>query len=174
MFQRRSGARSGLSALATAAAIVTAIVTAAMTAAPAGAHARPRAGTGSTPVARLYLVEHAVTDTEVPVAPGGKDEKGDPLTFDNPVYDMNDTKRVGHDEGYCMRLDPKRGVWECAWTTFVSGGSLTVQGPFYDHRPSTLAVTGGTGRYSSTRGSMYPQAFDGGKRYHFDFDLQNG
>ena len=43
-------------------------------------------------------------------------------------------------------LDPKQGVWECLWTTFVNGGQITVQGPFYDtrntHRCRSLAEPG--------------------------------
>ena len=128
----------------------------------------------SRPTTHLDVIEHAITDTEVPVAPGGKDEKGDPLTFTNPIYDATDSRQVGHDEGFCMRLDPKAGVWECLWTTFVSGGSITVQGPFYDTRNSTLAVTGGTGAYRAVHGSMLLKSIDGGKRYHFDFSLQSG
>lgn len=127
-------------------------------------HARPA---GST----ITVVEHANTDTEVPVAPGGKDVKGDILTFVNPVFNAADKVRVGHDEGFCTRLDVKQGIWECLWTTFLKGGQITVQGPFYDTKNSTLAITGGTGAYRNARGQMKLKSLDGGKKYDFIFQL---
>jgi hypothetical protein len=119
----------------------------------------------------VTVVEHANTDTEVPVAPGGKDEKGDILTFVNPVFNAADKAKVGHDEGFCTRLDVKAGVWECLWTTFLKGGQITVQGPFYDTRNSTLSITGGTGAYKNSRGQMQLKSLDGGKKYDFIFQL---
>ncbi len=126
---------------------------------------------GAQPVRTVRVVEHANTDTEIPVAPGGKDEKGDPLTFVNPVFNVGDTRQVGHDEGFCTRLDPAKGVWECLWTTFLPGGQITVQGPFYDARDSTLSITGGSGAYRDARGQMKLHAFDGSKKYDFTFQI---
>lgn len=41
------------------------------------------------------------------------------------------------------------------WTTFLPGGQLTVEGPYYDDlRTSQLAITGGTGRYATARGQL--------------------
>ncbi len=99
--------------------------------------------TGATTV---HVIEHAITDTENPTV-GGTDAKGNILTFNNPVFDPSDTKQVGHDEGFCTRISPKQGIWECLWTTFLKGGQITVQGPFYDTRNSVLSITGGTGTY---------------------------
>ncbi len=112
------------------------------------------------------MVEHANTDTEIPTG-GGKDVKGNILTFVNPIFNAGDTKQVGHDEGFCTRLDPKQGVWECLWTTFLKGGQITVQGPFYDTKNSTLSITGGTGAYKNDRGQMKLKSLDGGKKYDF-------
>ena len=159
--------RSPLAAVSAIAAAAAAAVPLAL-AAPAEA-ARPHATEKS-----ITVVEHANTDTEIPVAPGGKDKKGDPLTFTNPVYNEGDTTRVGHDEGYCERLSPARGTWECLWTTFLHGGQITVQGPFYDTRDSTLSITGGTGAYSGIRGQMRLHALDGGKKYDFEFQFTGG
>ncbi len=141
-------------------------------AAPAGAHPRrhhhhhhhARANT-------ISLVEHANTDTEVPVAPGGKDEAGDPLTFTNPVFNAANTAQVGHDEGFCMRLNVTTGTWECLWTTFLPRGQITVQGPFYDTHDSTLSITGGTGAYRNVRGQMHLHAIDNSQEYDFVFHL---
>jgi hypothetical protein len=118
----------------------------------------------------VHVIEHANTDTEVPVA-GGKDVKGNILTFNNPVFDTADKKQVGHDEGFCERLQVKLGIWECLWTTFLKGGQITVQGPYYDKRNSILSITGGTGAYEGARGEMNLNARDGGKQYDFIFHL---
>jgi allene oxide cyclase len=102
---------------------------------------------------RLVVVEHAdtdaVTDTGDP-----DDTAGDLLTFANPVYNADDTAQVGRDQGDCIRIDPDSGRWECRWITYVGGGALTVEGPFYDAKDSTMAITGGTGEFNNVRGSM--------------------
>jgi hypothetical protein len=120
--------------------------------------------------ATVHVVEHAITDTEIPTG-GGKDVKGNILTFNNPVYNVADKKRVGHDEGFCTRIAPKQGIWECLWTTFLKAGQITVQGPFYDTRNSVLSITGGTGAYRSSRGQMRLLSRNGGKEYDFIFEL---
>jgi allene oxide cyclase len=119
----------------------------------------------------VHVIEHAITDTEIPLAPGGKDEKGDILTFNNPVFNTANQSQVGHDEGFCTRLQVKLGIWECLWTTFLKGGQITVQGPYYDTRNSVLTITGGTGIYDGARGEMKLLAKDGGKEYDFIFEL---
>jgi allene oxide cyclase len=143
-------------ALATAAIVVTS-----SSAKPARAHAS---------ATTVRVVEHAITDTEIPTG-GGKDVKGNILTFNNPVFDAADKKQVGHDEGFCTRIAPKQGIWECLWTTFLKGGQITVQGPFYDTHNSVLSITGGTGAYKSNRGQMVLKSLNGGKEYDFIFQL---
>jgi allene oxide cyclase len=118
----------------------------------------------------VHVVEHAITDTEIPTG-GGKDVKGNILTFNNPVFNAANKKRVGHDEGFCTRIAVKQGIWECLWTTFLKGGQITVQGPFYDKRNSVLSITGGTGAYRDRRGEMVLRSRNGGKEYDFIFKL---
>jgi allene oxide cyclase len=120
----------------------------------------------------VHVIEHAITDTEVPLAPGGKDENGDILTFNNPVFNTANAAQVGHDEGFCTRIQVKLGIWECLWTTFLKGGQITVQGPYYDTRNSVLTITGGTGAYDGAQGQMKLLARDGGKEYDFIFLLK--
>jgi hypothetical protein len=145
----------------------TAALALAVFAGAAPSYARTARATGRT----VHVIEHAITDTEVPLAPGGKDVKGDILTFNNPVFNTADKKQVGHDEGFCTRLEVKLGIWECLWTTFLKGGQITVQGPFYDTRNSTLSITGGTGVYEGARGQMKLNSLNGGKEYDFIFHL---
>jgi allene oxide cyclase len=79
---------------------------------------------------------------------------GEVWPFQDSVYDASDTKVVGSDLGECVRIDPSRGSWECRWTTFLSGGQISVEGPYYDTKASVLTVTGGTGTYAEAVGSM--------------------
>jgi hypothetical protein len=148
---------------------VTAALTAAATAATTGSAQPSRARTAGTDRV-VHVVEHAITDTEIPTG-GGKDVKGNILTFNNPVFNAANTKHVGHDEGFCTRIAPNRGIWECLWTTFLKGGQITVQGPFYDTRNSVLSITGGTGVYRTSRGEMVLRSRNGGKEYDFIFKL---
>jgi allene oxide cyclase len=147
-----------------AAAIATLALAALVTAAPS--YAKTAHASGTT----VHVIEHAITDTEVPGV-NGKDVKGNILTFNNPVFDAANKKRVGHDEGFCVRLQVKLGIWECLWTTFLKGGQITVQGPFYDKRNSELSITGGTGAYEGARGQMDLKSRNGGKEYDFIFHL---
>ena len=147
-----------------AAATAALALTPAIAAAPAFAKTARAAGT------TVHVIEHAVTDTEVPGV-GGADVKGNILTFNNPVFDTANRKQVGHDEGFCVRLQVKLGIWECLWTTFLKGGQITVQGPYYDTRNSELSITGGTGAYEGARGQMDLKSRNGGKEYDFIFHL---
>lgn len=104
-------------------------------------------------VTRIHVVEHATTDTVIDTDGDGADSTGDLLTFHNEVFDETNTDVVGTNQGDCIRIEA--GVsWECRWVTFLEGGSITVEGPFLDAGPSTLAITGGTGAYRGARGTM--------------------
>ena len=120
--------------------------------------------------ATVHVVEHAITDTEIPTG-GGKDVKGNILVFNNPVFNTANTTQVGHDEGFCTRIAPDQHIWECLWTTFLEGGQITVQGPYYDTHNSDLSITGGTGIYRDSRGQMSLLSRDNGAEYDFIFHL---
>lgn len=116
------------------------------------------------------VVEHAVSDTTADTGPAG-DSAGDVLAFANPVFDAANTHQVGTDNGSCVRT--AAGVsYECSWTTTLAGGSLVVEGPFLDAGDSTLAVTGGTGRFRGAVGEMRLHARNAqGSEYDFAFTL---
>jgi allene oxide cyclase len=136
-------------------------------AAPSVANAtRAHRASGTT----VHVIEHAVTDTVVPSG-GGPDVTGNTLTFHNKVFNSLDKKQVGTDQGFCMRISPAQGSWECFWTTFLAQGQLTVEGPFYDKHNSRLAITGGTGGYRDARGEMSLISRHGGKEYDFIFHI---
>ena len=121
-------------------------------------------------VTRLAVIEHATTDTVVDLTTNG-DSTGDLLTFHNELFDDANEIVVGTDQGECVRIEV--GVsWECRWINFLEGGSITVEGPFFDDGPSAMAITGGTGAYRGARGSMRLVARDAaGTEYDFVFRI---
>jgi hypothetical protein len=120
---------------------------------------------------RITVVERAVSDAVVDLDPDG-DSAGDLLTFANPVYDRSNSRKVGRDQGSCIRTVVGK-AWQCSWTTWLPKGSLVVEGPFYDTRGSTMAITGGTGAYARARGVMHLKAAnDQGTAFRFSFVLR--
>ena len=157
------------SKLMTAAAAVIALVLA-----PAAALAGTSSpGTSTSPVI-IHVVEHAITDTVQEFHPPNM-SLGDVLGWHNPVYNASDTRQIATDNGYCIRtVATGKTEWECAWTTLLPGGQITVEGPYYDDgTDTTLAITGGTGEYTGAEGSMLLHATGNppGSEYDFTFTL---
>jgi allene oxide cyclase len=144
-----------LFAVGTAAALVIAVT----------ASAKPQHRGGKT----ITVIEHATTDATTDTGATG-DSAGDLLTFANEVFDRTDTRKVGTDQGYCVRVVPG-GSYECNYTTLLAGGNIAVEGPFYDAKDSVLAITGGTGRYRNARGTVELQAREGGTKFVFVFHI---
>ena len=116
-------------------------------------------------------VERATTDAVTDLGDKG-DSVGDLLTFANEIYDAKNEKKVGSDNGWCIRTVAGK-AWECFWTLSLAKGQITVEGPFLDAGDSVLAVTGGTGTYSGARGEMALHARDAkGSEYDFKYTLK--
>jgi allene oxide cyclase len=140
-------------------------------AAPVALGARDHHGHGKRNGKVIHVIEHATSDAVTNTGNGGgADNAGDILTFANPVFDAKNSKQVGTDQGYCVRVVVGQS-WECNWTTFLPGGQVTVEGPFYDTKNSVLAITGGTGAYSHARGWMQLNSLAGGTQFDFIFHL---
>ena len=120
--------------------------------------------------ALIHVIEHATTDLVVDTGPSG-DSSGDLLTFANDLFDETNVNKVGRDQGDCIRINTTGGSWECRWTTFLKGGAIMVEGPFYDAHDSVMAITGGRGKYKDARGSMELKALADGSGYDFIFHL---
>jgi hypothetical protein len=118
----------------------------------------------------ITVVEHATTDATTDTGAAG-DTAGDILTFANDVFDAADKRKVGTDQGYCVRVAPGAS-YECTWTAFLESGQIVVSGPFFDNKPSTLAITGGTGRYAESRGTMDLTALANGTKFRFVYHLR--
>jgi allene oxide cyclase len=120
----------------------------------------------------VKVIEHANTDTVRHIGPASaKDSIGDILAFANPVYDAGNKKQVGTDNGQCVRTAVGK-AWECIWTVSLSGGQMTVEGPFYDTKDSTLAITGGTADYKDASGQMTLHARNAqGTEYDFTYEV---
>ena len=125
---------------------------------------------GSGSGKRITVIEHATSDTTTDTG-APKDSAGDILTFANDLFDANDATKVGTDNGYCLRT-VKGTAYECNWTVFLAGGQITVEGPFYDAKDSTLAITGGTGRYGGARGTMELHSRANGTKFAFVFHVK--
>jgi hypothetical protein len=133
---------------------------------PPGRHHGP----GPHGARTITVIEHPPTDATTDTgAPG--DSAGDVLTFANDVFDAADARKAGTDQGYCIRV-VAGASYECTWTTFLPGGQIVVSGPFFDAKDSVLAVTGGTGRYRTARGTMELHARDNGAKFAFVFRLR--
>ena len=119
----------------------------------------------------LHLVERAETDAVLDL--GTKDDSvGDLLTFANRVFDQQNKAQVGTDQGYCVRVIAGT-AWECWWTLSLADGQITVEGPFLDKGDSVLAITGGTGKYSTARGQMKLHARNPeGTEYDFVYEIE--
>lgn len=110
------------------------------------------------------------TATDFPVR-AEKDSLGDILAFSNPLYDESNTNNVGTSNGVCFRT-AVGSTYECFWTATLPEGQLTVQGPFFDKKDSTLAITGGTGDYDQARGQMAVHARNAaGTEYDFTYTI---
>jgi allene oxide cyclase len=121
----------------------------------------------------VHVIEHATTNTLRHIGPvGEKDSLGDVLAYANPIFDAADQKRIGMDNGSCIRTVVGK-AWECTWTTLLPDGQIVVEGPFYDDRDSVNAITGGTGAYADATGEMDLRYRDPkGTEYDFIFHLQ--
>jgi allene oxide cyclase len=128
-------------------------------------------GQSEPPGGDLTVVERAATDTVVDLGETG-DSIGDLLMFGNDLYDAANATMIGRDEGTCFRTNPGL-AWECTWTNLLANGSITVQGPFPDSlADSELAITGGTGAYADTSGTMTLHSRDEqGTEFDFTFHL---
>ena len=124
----------------------------------------------------IHVIEHAITDTEVPVGTQGLGQPGNLLVFHNPVFESTDATEAGSDQGDCIRIvvTPTQRTWECRWITFLGGGAITVEGPFSElpNQQTVLPITGGTGIFSNARGQMILQARNPGEtEFDFIFEL---
>ncbi len=118
----------------------------------------------------IRVVEHADTDVTTDNSPQG-DSVGDVLTFANMLFDESNTRQVGTDQGYCVRVVVGQS-YECMWTAFFEEGQLTVEGPFFDTKGSTLAITGGTDGFNGARGQMQLEFRDPqGREFNFIYQV---
>src|SRR6476469_4267443 len=68
----------------------------------------------------LTVIEHATTDATTDTGAAG-DSAGDILTFANEVFDRTDARKVGTDQGFCIRVVVGTS-FECNWTTLLADG----------------------------------------------------
>lgn len=158
------------------AALAVAVGTAGAAAAASGSSAAPHTRGTATPDASTLTVfafdiNNGGPDPGFIPVPGtspGNFAQGDELIINDqltlPKLVGKGFPIVGHDSGVCTltRLperDARQTYASCVVTAVVRGGSLTVQGILQFHgqkpQPATLAVTGGTGRYTGAAGTVH-------------------
>jgi allene oxide cyclase len=135
------------------------------------AWAKPGGKSGHHGGKTIAVIEHADTDVTTDTGAIG-DSVGDLLTFANDVFDRTDTRKVGTDQGYCVRT-VAGAAYECNFTVLLDRGNITVEGPFYDAKDSVLSITGGTGAYRKARGDMDLKARANGTKFLFVFHLSH-
>jgi allene oxide cyclase len=138
-------------------------------AAPGSQRSKAANEPGEHDSATITVIEHATTDATTDTGAAG-DSAGDILTFANNVFDAADDHKVGTDQGYCIRVVAGTS-YECNYTTFLPDGQIVVEGPVYDAKDSTLAITGGTGRYRDADGTLDLRALKGGAKFEFVFHI---
>ncbi|HEY5337161.1 MAG TPA: allene oxide cyclase family protein [Rhizomicrobium sp.] len=120
---------------------------------------------------QLTVVEHATSDATASIGKM-KDNRGDVLTFANPIFDAANKTQLGTDNGFCIRTVVGL-AFECIWTLKLAAGQITTEGPFHDAGDTAMAVTGGTGKYSGAKGEMLLHARDAkGTAYDFKYTLK--
>jgi hypothetical protein len=109
----------------------------------------------------LVLTAKSVQSQEVDSVPKGP-SVGDFFAFHDDVYEGR--KRVGVLDGVChitYLVGEETGTSLCSVTVTLRKGSLTSQGIVeFDEDSATLAITGGTGRYSGAGGEAHVRFLD--------------
>jgi len=127
----------------------------------------PAAHSTSRHTSLLNVVEHATTDDIRIHGGSAADNIGDVVTFTNDIYNSSNTKRLGQDHGFCIRLAVGKSM-ECHWTLMLPEGQIIADGPVFDHTDTLMAVTGGTGEWVGARGEVSIHARDP-KNSSYDF-----
>jgi hypothetical protein len=133
-------------------------------------------GGGSRPAFEVVAPGCGSTDTECnawdlpPAAPPFGPADG--FTYSTPFFDLSGTV-VGHNYGVCTVLVADPITDQCAGTLSFDDGDIVVQGIFHEgNAPSdSLAIVGGTGRFSKARGEAVLSFADDG--IHFVIHLRS-
>ena len=82
---------------------------------------------------------------------------GDMFVFRGPLFDANNTQRVGQLGGTCTAVKGGRfasAIFHCSAGMQLSDGTIEFQGPVTFGRTLRVAVVGGTQAYENARGSL--------------------
>jgi len=81
-----------------------------------------------------------------------RDQTGDVLVFDQPLLNGK-YQPIGNNSGSCIRTRPGES-FQCQWTLSFKHGSIQVAGKEFDRGASSIAIVGGTGKFSTIHGEM--------------------
>jgi len=110
-------------------------------------------GSAQDPPPTLELVQRSseTRSAFVDNPPRRRESRGDMFTLSGPVRDAAG-RRVGRAEGAFVLTTAKRAQGSA--TLLLDSGRLVIEGAVGPGRVSELAIVGGTGAYSSARGSV--------------------
>jgi hypothetical protein len=110
----------------------------------------------------LHLDSKRVQEKYIDVGARGP-SVGDRDVFSENVFEHGENKRIGRTAGFCdvtyvyknSRGHVTNALMQCVGTIKLGDDSITVQGPVtWKGHTSTLAITGGTGRYDDAHGEF--------------------
>jgi hypothetical protein len=116
-----------------------------------GPTAQANAPSSSQRTIRLYA--HFVNDTQLDLGKRGP-SPGDQFIVADPLFNSADAEVVGHDRGVCEQtgVDPSKLL--CDVTLTLSNGQITIAGNANLTKVHNAnAIIGGTGNYSTARGT---------------------
>lgn len=118
----------------------------------------------------LHVIDHSTNEATFNIPPDTTGNAlGDQFYFANHVFNANNSKQIGRDQGYCFRM-VGAAYYECHWTTYLPDGQISVDGSFNFPSDSVLAITGGTEKYIGAKGQMTLHPRDSkGAQYDFLF-----
>ena len=118
----------------------------------------------------ITVIEHATSDTTTDTGADRRQRRRRPHLRQRRL--RRHQRPEGRHRPGLLPARHRRHLVRVHWTTFLPGGQIVVAGPFYDAKDSTLAITGGTGRYRNARGTMDLHARAGGTEFAFVFHLR--
>ena len=120
---------------------------------------------GAAGPATVHVQELAKHVTYVPVGTltGSKAQssQGDYVVFHDPLVKPGTTSSVGRVDGVCWLTAPNSGLFYCTVNFALNGkGQIAATGPFDStgKTTTTASITGGTGTYSSAKGTVAVKA----------------
>lgn len=85
----------------------------------------------------------------------GETSPGDKAVFATPLFDLSNTTQLATAYGECTQVSAARSPNQCVISIELTDGVITMQGVIdFSETESSVAITGGTGRYRGASGQV--------------------